>query len=98
MLSLLHVFLKVTLKTFLKVLLRVFEGFAILMKNLKSALENIKITQFFEIKTHVKKKKISNKKNLTREETRKPKLHKAFLPTLCHLITQYNPLLPNPGP
>ena len=69
MLSLLHVFLKVTLKTFLKVLLRVFEGFAILMKNLKSALENIKITQFFEIKTHVKKKKnFQQKKSYQRRD------------------------------
>ena len=37
------VFLKITLKTSLKMLLYVLEGFAILMRNLKSIVQNIKI-------------------------------------------------------
>ena len=36
------IFLKITLKTSLKVLLYVLEGFAILMRNLKSIEQNIK--------------------------------------------------------
>ena len=42
MFSLVRVFLKVTLKASLKVLLYVLDGFAILMRNLKSVVQNIK--------------------------------------------------------
>ena len=40
--SLVRVFLKITLKASLKVLLYVLKGFAILMRNLKSIVQNIK--------------------------------------------------------
>ena len=39
--SLVLVFLKITLKTFLKVLLCILGGFAILMRNSKSVVQNI---------------------------------------------------------
>ena len=42
MFSLVRAFLKVTLKASLKVLLYVLDGFAILMRNLKSVVQNIK--------------------------------------------------------
>ena len=41
------------------------------------------------------KKKFLDIKKLTREEARKPKLHKTTFSTSCNLITQYNLLLPN---
>ena len=44
MFSLVPIFLKIILKTYLQVSLYVLEGFAILMRNLKSIVQNIKTT------------------------------------------------------
>ena len=41
------------------------------------------------------KKQFSDIKKLTREKARKPKFLKTTFYTLCNLITEYNPLLPN---
>ena len=40
------------------------------------------------------KKQFSDVRNISREETRRPKIKSNFS-TTCNLITQYNPMLPN---
>ena len=94
MFCLVRVFLKITLKASLKVLLYVLEGFAILMRNLKSILQNIK-TIARDYKPGKVKKQFSDIKKLTREEAKKTKLLKTTFSTSCNLITQHNLLFPN---
>ena len=91
MFCLVRVFLKISLKTSLKVLLCVLEGFAILMKNLKSIVQNIKTIQLLG----KVKKQFSDIKKFTGEEARTPKLLKTIFYTSCNLVTQDNLLLPN---
>ena len=94
--SLVRVFLKITLKTSLKVLLYVLEGFADSDEKFEkhsAEYQNHLIAR--DYKPGKVKKQFSDIKKPTREGARKPKLLKTTLSTSCNLITQYNPLLPN---
>ena len=93
--SIVRVFLKLILKLFLKVPFCVLEGFAILMRNLKSVVQNNRsylITRVY--KPGKVKSNFQRLKNLEEEE-RKPKLQKYMFFTSCNLIAQHNPLSPS---
>ena len=96
MFSLVRVFVKITLRGSLKVLLCVLGGLEILMKNFeKRSAEYQKCLVARDDKPGKVKKQFSDIKKLTREEARKPKLQKTTFSASFNFITQYKTLLPH---